>query len=108
LAYLSELSYNAHSFVDAMKQRFLAAVFRLFNFDLTWTWVALPVFFVHLRFPLLTITYGLSAFFRTVVRAQWFIKRGSSHPLDAIGIVASAVVFVGAAVWQGVSYLVLR
>jgi hypothetical protein len=53
-----------------------------------------------------TITGILSAFFRAVGWAQWFIKRGSSHPLDAIGIVAGAVAFVGAAGSQGVSYLV--
>jgi hypothetical protein len=36
------------------------------------------------------------------------VKRGSNHPFDAIGIVASTVVFVGAAAWQGVSYFALR
>jgi hypothetical protein len=46
-----------------------------------------------------------SNFFRAVGFAQSFTKRGNSHPFDAIGIVACIVVFAGAAVWQGISYL---
>jgi len=73
-----------------------------------WIIATLPGLLVHIWLPLLlvagTITSALVAFFRVAGFAQWFSKKGSSHPYDAIGIVAAAVVFVGTAVWQGVSY----
>jgi hypothetical protein len=31
--------------------------------------------------------------FRAVLWAQWFIKQGDAHPLKAIGIVATIIVF---------------
>jgi hypothetical protein len=77
-----------------------------------WLLVAAPALLVHLWLPLLllsaALTAALTAFFRAVGLAQWFIRHGDNHPLDAIGMVATAVVFVGAAAWQGISYLVLR
>jgi hypothetical protein len=36
----------------------------------------------------------------TVRKAQWFFKDGKDHPLEAIGLVASAIVFGLAVVWQ--------
>jgi hypothetical protein len=75
-------------------------------------WPGFPAILVHLWLPLLllagNITYGINTFFKTVGFAQWFIKRGSSHPLNAIGMVAAAVAFVVAAAWQGISYLAFR
>jgi hypothetical protein len=72
--------------------------------------LTVPAYLVHLWLPLFlvagTITGALNVFFQAVGWAQWFIKRGNSHPLDAIGMVASVVVFVGAAAWQGITYLV--
>jgi len=77
-----------------------------------WIRMAVPVLLVYLWLPLLvlagTVTVAMNAFFRAVGWAQWFIRRGNSHPLDAIGMVAAGVVFVGASVWQGVSYFALR
>jgi len=35
-----------------------------------------------------------------VVRIQWFLADGRDRPLSAIGLVASAVVLVGAAILQ--------
>jgi hypothetical protein len=37
-----------------------------------------------------------------VVRIQWFLAQGQDRPLSAIGIVASAVVLLGAAIFQRV------
>jgi hypothetical protein len=34
--------------------------------------------------------------FRAVEWAQWFLKQGDAHPLKAIGIVATIIVFGGA------------
>jgi hypothetical protein len=69
-----------------------------------------PGLLVHLWLPLLlvsgTITRSLPVFFRTVSLTQWFIKHGDNHPFDAIGIVASTLVFVGAALWQSIHYFV--
>jgi len=77
-----------------------------------WLDITGPAFLVHAWLLLLLlggmITPTLNAFFRAVGCAQWFIKRGSSHPLDDIGMIASAVVFLGAAAWQGMIYFVFR
>jgi hypothetical protein len=60
-----------------------------------------PAFLVHLWLPL----YGLAALciwllypiFRAIRWFQWFLEEGDNHPLRAIGIVATGVVFVGTA-----------
>jgi len=68
-----------------------------------------PVFLVHLWLPLFLIAAminsGLYAFFRAVGVATWFIKHGDEHPLDAIGIVAAAIVFVAAMILQVATYV---
>ncbi len=70
--------------------------------------IVLPTIFVHLWIPLLllgaTINRSLNVFFRTVGFAQWFIKRGHSHPLEAIGMTASGVVLMSATLWQVIVY----
>ena len=67
-----------------------------------------PAWLVHLWLPLFlegaAINSGIYAFLRTVRFAQWFIKRGDSHPFEAIGMTAGAVTFVGAAIFQGFNY----
>src|ERR1700692_457745 len=67
-----------------------------------------PALLVHLWLPLFllcgAIKGGLHGLFRMTGFAQWFIKRGNEHPLDAIGITASALVFAGAALLKGISY----
>jgi hypothetical protein len=35
-----------------------------------------------------------------VMRLQWFLKDGDDRPLSAIGLVACAVVLLGAAIFQ--------
>jgi hypothetical protein len=52
---------------------------------------------VHFWLPLLALCAYLARLipylFHAVSFAQWFIKRGRDHPLDAIGLIASVVVF---------------
>jgi hypothetical protein len=56
-----------------------------------------PAFIIHLWLPLFALsslvvrlTYLL---FHAVEKAQWFLKQGDAHPLKAIGIVATIIVF---------------
>ena len=64
--------------------------------------LGLPALLVLVWLPLLGIgvigTRALRALLRTVRWAQWFIKQGNQRPLEAIGLVAAAVVFVITAV----------
>ena len=45
-------------------------------------------------------------FFRAVGIAQWFLDRGSEQPLEAIGMTASVVVFVAAAIYKLASVVI--
>jgi hypothetical protein len=69
-----------------------------------------PAFLVYLWLPLFLIggllNSGLNAFFRTGGLAQRFIKHGDEHPLDAIGMVAAAIVFVATVILQVGTYFV--
>jgi hypothetical protein len=66
-----------------------------------------PAFLVHLWLPL----YGIAALcvrllypiFRAILWFQWFLEEGDSHPLRAFGIVATVIVFVGAAMLVALS-----
>lgn len=68
-----------------------------------------PALVVHLWLPLFLLgaagTRFVNAFFRAVGFAQWFIKQGGEHPLDAIGMIASVIVFVAAVAFKAVGYL---
>jgi hypothetical protein len=63
-----------------------------------------PALLVHLWLPL--FVFGASGvkllypIFRAVEWAQWFLKRGSQHPLEAIGTVVAILVFAVTAIWQ--------
>jgi hypothetical protein len=64
--------------------------------------VMLPALAVHLWLPLTAIA-GVGArllypMFRAIAWAQWFLKQGNRHPLRAVGMIASVLVFVGAAI----------
>jgi hypothetical protein len=59
---------------------------------------------VHLWLPLFALCVGLlkglNYFLLTANTAQWFLKRGKDHPLEAVGFVAAPLVFLGAAAFQ--------
>lgn len=66
--------------------------------------------FVHLWLPLmglgllaLRLSYAL---FRAASWMQWFLAKGESHPLRAIGLVATVVVFAAAAVVTGLAAMI--
>ena len=56
-----------------------------------------PAFIIHLWLPLFALSSLLVKLilwtFRAVEWAQWFLKQGDAHPLKAIGIVATIIVF---------------
>jgi hypothetical protein len=56
-----------------------------------------PAFIIHLWLPLFAISSLfvklVYLIFRAVEWAQWFLKQGDAHPLRAIGIVATIIVF---------------
>jgi hypothetical protein len=68
------------------------------------TFLIFPTLFVHGWLPLFLLggqmNHGLVTFFRATAFAQWFVKHGNSHPIEAIGITASVLVFVISVVWQ--------
>jgi hypothetical protein len=57
----------------------------------------LPAFIIHLWLPLFALSSLVVQLifwvFRAVEWAQWFLKQGDAHPLKAIGIVATIIVF---------------
>jgi hypothetical protein len=59
---------------------------------------------VHLWLPFLALCIVLlrvlDLLLASVGRMQWFLKQGQHHPLDALGYVASGLVFVGSALFQ--------
>jgi hypothetical protein len=58
----------------------------------------IPAFAVHLWLPLLGAAILLlriiNVLLWSVTKMQWFLKQGHLHPLDAIGYVASVLVFL--------------
>jgi hypothetical protein len=85
------------------------AMFSFNNFMGTFTesiWLALfaSAFVVHLWLPLFIVSAGTFRglnYLRVVVGwTQWFIKQGRQHPLEAMGYVAAAIVFVCSVVIQ--------
>ena len=56
-----------------------------------------PAFIIHLWLPLFALSSLVVKLifwsFRAVEWAQWFLKQGDAHPLKAIGIVATTIVF---------------
>ncbi len=68
----------------------------------------LPALLIHLWLPLFLIAAivnrGVGKFFQAVKWAQWFIKRGAQHPLEAMGMTASVIVFAVAVVIRLVIY----
>ena len=63
-----------------------------------------PAVAVHLWLPLLALSIVLTQASRWLFKAvgwmQWFIKQGQHHPFEAVGYVASAIVFVSSVVIQ--------
>jgi hypothetical protein len=61
-----------------------------------------PAFIIHLWMPLFALSLLVARLmfwiFRAVEWAQWFLKQGDAHPLKAIGIVATIIVFGSAMV----------
>jgi hypothetical protein len=59
--------------------------------------VLTPAIIIHLWLPLFALSSLLVKLlyliFRAVEKAQWFLKQGDAHPLKAIGIVATIIVF---------------
>jgi hypothetical protein len=56
-----------------------------------------PALVIHLWLPLFALSTLIARLvfwiFRAVEWAQWFLKQGDAHPLKAIGIVATIIVF---------------
>jgi hypothetical protein len=69
-----------------------------------------PALFVHLWLPLFLLAgilnKAINQFFRATGVTQWFLKHGSEHPFEAIGITASVIVFVLAAIIKGTEFVV--
>jgi hypothetical protein len=53
-------------------------------------------FIIHLWLPLFALARLVLWIFRAVEKAQWFLKQGDAHPLKAIGVVATIIVFASA------------
>lgn len=59
----------------------------------------IPAVFVHLWLPLFAIgvlsVRVLQTYLYAVGRAQWFLREGSNHPIEAAGFIASILAFMG-------------
>jgi hypothetical protein len=78
----------------------------MFSKDFQQPWIIFlpPGFFVYswlflLGFGAIGVRV-LYSIFRAVAWAQWFLRQGDRHPLQAIGMVAGVIVFVGTAAWR--------
>jgi hypothetical protein len=61
-----------------------------------------PALGVHLWLPLFALAIGLTQvcgwLFKAVGWMQWFLKQGQHHPFQAVGYVASVIVFVSSVI----------
>ncbi len=66
--------------------------------------LSLSALAVHLWLPVFALCVGLVKGLNYIILAtkqiQWFIKRGKDHPLDALGFVATPLMFLGAVAVQ--------
>jgi hypothetical protein len=71
--------------------------YEVFGSSTTSMYVFTAAFIIHLWLPLfalsLLIVQLVYWLFRAVEGAQWFLKQGDAHPLKAIGVVATIIVF---------------
>jgi hypothetical protein len=67
-------------------------------------WLRSSAFLVHMWLPFLGLCIGLLRplyyFILATQTAQWFLRRGREHPLEAVGFVAALLVFLVTAVVQ--------
>jgi hypothetical protein len=74
------------------------------EFPFTPAFLFVPAVLVFAWLPLFSmglIVLRLATPISTAIsKMQWFLKDGTDHPLNAVGIVAGTVVFVCAAAWQ--------
>ena len=67
----------------------------------------IPAFIVHLWLPLFAVgATGVQLLYpmsRAVRWAQWFLRQGDRHPLQAIGMVAAVVVFAGTVIGKAIA-----
>jgi hypothetical protein len=91
---------NPHVLVNgALDQNFVINLLNSLQFNLSYisTTVLKSAFIVHLWLPLFALSSLVARLmfwlFRAVEWAQWFLKQGDAHPLKAIGIVATIIVF---------------
>jgi hypothetical protein len=63
-----------------------------------------PALAVHLWLPIfglaVVLTHTISMFARAATWMQWFIKQGQHHPFQAVGYVASVIVFASGVIIQ--------
>jgi hypothetical protein len=63
-----------------------------------------PALAVHLWLPIfglaVVLTHTISMFARAATWMQWFIKQGQHHPFQAVGYVASVIVFASSVIIQ--------
>ena len=66
--------------------------------------LTIPAMTVFVWLPLLGVSILLIRLIEPITwavgKTQWFLKDGKEHPLEAIGMVASVIVFSLAVVWQ--------
>ena len=73
-----------------------ALLFAIILFPLSIAVMA-PALIIHLWLPLFALSTLIARLVfwigRAVEKAQWFLKQGDAHPLKAIGMVATILVF---------------
>jgi hypothetical protein len=61
-------------------------------------WFLVAAFAIHFWLPLFALgvvfVHAINWFILLVSKTQWFLKKGQEHPLEAIGWVAAAIVFL--------------
>jgi hypothetical protein len=88
------LTWNLPTLFDLIR----FALFQPFVLEVTGDTAGMvPAFIIHLWLPLFALSSLVARLvfwiFRAVEKAQWFLKQGDAHPLKAIGIVATIIVF---------------
>jgi hypothetical protein len=71
-------------------------------FEIDSVFFLIPALLVHLWLPLfglsVLVTKVIQLLMSTVGVARWFIEGGQDHPLQAVGFVATAIVFAAGAI----------
>jgi hypothetical protein len=102
LIFIFSITLEAHASIPPMSNNWGLILFLMMNKIFLMTSVG--ALLVHLWLPFFALCVGLLKGLNYLLlaahTAQWFLKRGKDHPLEAVGFVAAPLVFLGVVAFQ--------